>query len=144
MIKKKKISSMALVKHISLVEWAIAWILLATLLRRRVYAEDIERHSTLRPFRRNMGQGRHLGPRRAHVDSTNSIIRLYIVNPWLCASARLREHTYTNVRNTYTDSVVKACRKNKERAQKWKRRKRWRRKRRLMLLDEWTGERAIQ
>lgn len=116
MIKKKKISSMALVEHISLVEWAIAWILLATLLRRRVYAEDIERHSTLRPFRRNMGQGRHLGPRRAHVDSTNSIIRLYIVNPWLCASARLREHTYTNVRNTYTDSMVKACRKDKERA----------------------------
>ncbi|KYQ58842.1 hypothetical protein ALC60_02155, partial [Trachymyrmex zeteki] len=28
---------------------------------------------TTRPFRRNMGQGRHLGPRRAHVDSTNSI-----------------------------------------------------------------------
>ena len=79
----------------------------ATLLRRRVYAQDIERHSTPRPFRRNMGQGRHLGPRRAHVDSANSIIRLYIVNPWLCASARPRARKHTH---RHTDaSIVRPC-----------------------------------
>ncbi|KYM95185.1 hypothetical protein ALC62_14095, partial [Cyphomyrmex costatus] len=72
-----------------------------TLLHRRTSTLEISNVTpTTRPFRRNMGQGRHLGPRRAHVDSTNSII-----NPTEKQRGRKRETVKEGGKEGYTGTT---------------------------------------